>query len=122
MTEPDEQAQPFTLVTFEDADELRRENDLLRHEVRNLRSRLAHAQRTGLADGHDAAALAERQRDIDYLLDKVADLEEKAERYRKAHSDLRFLVRRVARTPLRPLFRLREGWRTLEDRYLEDEE
>lgn len=63
------------------------ENDLLAHEVRFLRARLA----------------------------ELPEIEARAE---KAERDARYVVSRLARSPLGPLLRRKEGWRVMEHEYL----
>ena len=78
-----------------DIDALRMENELLAFEVRFLKAQLAEAERL------------ENER-----------LRSRLEESERAEKDLVLLLRRLANSPLGPFFRLRQGFRTLEQRYL----
>ena len=77
-----------------DIDALRMENELLAFEVRFLKAQLAEAER---------------------LKGRLEESEHATER---AEKDLVLLLRRLANSPLGPVFRRRQGFRTLEQRYL----
>jgi hypothetical protein len=79
-----------------DLEQLRMENELLSFEVRFLRSRLGWS---GRGPGSSVS------------LNRLAHLEE-------AEQDLVLLVRRMASSPLGPLFRFKGEFRTLEERYV----
>ncbi len=78
-----------------DIDALRMENELLAFEVRFLKAQLAEAERL------------ENER-----------LRSRLEESERAKKDLVLLLRRLANSPLGPFFRLKQGFRTLEQRYL----
>ncbi len=78
-----------------DIDALRMENELLAFEVRFLKAQLAEAERL------------ENER-----------LRSRLEESERAEKDLVLLLRRLANSPLGPFFRLKQGFRTLEQRYL----
>ncbi len=78
-----------------DIDALRMENELLAFEVRFLKAQLAGAERL------------ENER-----------LRSRLEESERAEKDLVLLLRRLANSPLGPFFRLKQGFRTLEQRYL----
>ena len=79
-----------------DMDRLRMENELLAFEVRFLKARLGRS-------GKDLGSSTPLSR-ISYLAE--------------AEGDLVLLLRRLAGSPLGPLFRLKRDFRILEDRYL----
>lgn len=80
-----------------DLDALRMENELLAFEVSFLKAQLAG---TGKRWGSPGS------------LSRISHLEE-------AEQDLVLLLRRIGNSPLGPLLRRRKGFRTLEERYLE---
>ena len=79
-----------------DVDMLRMENELLAFEVRFLKARLGRS-------GKDLGSSTPLSR-ISYLAE--------------AEGDLILLLRRLASSPLGPVFRLNKTFRVLEDRYL----
>jgi hypothetical protein len=83
-----------------DADKLRMENELLAFEVRFLKARLGRS-------GKDLGSSTPLSR-ISYLVEAAADLN--------------LLLRRLATSPLGPVFRLSKSFRVLEDRYLHSRE
>jgi hypothetical protein len=83
-----------------DADELRMENELLSFEVRFLKARLGRS-------GKDLGSSTPLSR-ISYLVEAAADLN--------------LLLRRLASSPLGPVFRLNKTFRVLENRYLRSHE
>lgn len=84
----------------EDQEILAMENDLMAHEVRFLRSRIAELERE-----------SRQERRVEH--DRLRQLQ-------KAESDLRWFVQRLGESPLGWAFRLWPGFRTLESRYLSD--
>ena len=77
-----------------DIDSLRMENELLAFEVRFLKARLAESERA------------------------AAQFEDRLKEARRAEEDLVLLLRRLGSSPFGRILRLRQGFRTLEQRYL----
>lgn len=102
-------------------DALRMENELLAFEVRFIKARLADDQGAG-------AELSTLKARVEELESSNAKLEERAaeaessrallERAEKAEKDLVLLLRRLSASPLGRILRLKESFRTLEQRYL----
>ncbi|MBA3473385.1 MAG: hypothetical protein H0T57_09220 [Rubrobacter sp.] len=95
-----------------DADALRMENELLAFEVCFLKSRLAEAERLESYLEESKNRLEESER-------AVARFEDRLEEAERAEQDLVLLLRRLANSPLAPLLRFKQGFRTLEHRYLD---
>jgi hypothetical protein len=87
-----------------DIDALRMENELLALEVRFLKTQLAETERL-------KGRLEESER-------SGAQLRSQLEESERVRQDLVLLLRRLANSPLGPFFRLKQGFRTLEQRYL----
>lgn len=82
----------------DDPTRLYMENDLLKHEVRFLKGKLASAQ--------------------DQVTSREGSLpRERVNQLKRAESDIRWFVRRLASSPGRWIFRRWRGFRVLEDRY-----
>jgi hypothetical protein len=104
--------------TPNDIDELRMENELLAFEVRYLKARLAEPDR----------ARAELQARVDRLEGLAANLKQelrertispkRRRRLERAEEDLTYLLWSLSRSPLARLFRLKKGFRVLEQQYL----
>ena len=91
-----------------DIDALQMENELLAFEVRFLKAQLAEAERF---DERLRSRLEESECSL-------APLRSRLEEAERAEKDLVLLLRRLANSPLGPVLRLRQGFRTLEQRYL----
>jgi len=81
------------------------ENELLAFEVRFLKTQLAETER-----------LKSRLEESEH---SIAQLRSQLEESERAKQDLVLLLRRLANSPLGPFFRLKRGFRTLEQRYLD---
>ena len=90
---PDE----FYVVTGDDVDALRRENELLSFENQYLRSRIAEMQRE---------------------VDRLAVVEAQLAAYQGAYHDLRWLLRRMSKSPVGPVLDRFGGWQALKQRHL----
>ena len=119
-----------------DIDALRMENELLAFEVRflktqvakveQLRSRLAKVEREAEREAEQLTSrLAKAEREAEQLTSRLAKVEREAEQLRsrlakaaRAEQDLVLLLRRLANSPLGWFFRLKKGFRVLEQRYL----
>ena len=87
-----------------DIDTLRMENELLAFEVRFLKTRLAEVEQL-----RSRLAKAERE---------AGQLRSRSAKAARAEQDLVLLLRRLANSPLGWFFRLKKGFRVLEQRYL----
>jgi cell division septum initiation protein DivIVA len=100
-----------------DIDALRMENELLSFEVRFLKTQLTEGE-------HLRSRLAKAEREAEQLRSRLAKAEREAEQLRsrlakaeRAEQDLVLLLRRLANSPLGWFFRLKKGFRVLEQRY-----
>jgi septal ring factor EnvC (AmiA/AmiB activator) len=94
-----------------DADALRMENELLTFEVRFLKSRLAEAERLENQLEQSKRRLDESERSVERIEARLAQAE-------RAEQDLVLLLRRLSNSPLAPLFKRKQGFRALRERYL----
>lgn len=108
-----------------DLDALRRENELLALEVNFLRERLAKMESS---PQELSARLKQSENTVARLRRRLRKAEQSAVspsrkvRLESAERDLTTLLARLSKTPLGPLLRLRNGYRTLEQRYLKKAE
>ena len=94
------------------------ENELLAFEVRFLKAQLAEAERSVAETERLKDRLEESERSKAQLEERLAKAESAAARLEGAEGDLVSLLRRLKSSPLGPLLRRKEGFRTLEQRYL----
>lgn len=87
----------------DDIDRLRMENELLAFEVLYLKSRIAEYDRTGATP---------------ITTHETAVSEQSLQRYEDALKDLRWILRRIDRSPLGWVLRRRSGFASLKDRWL----
>ena len=102
-----------------DIDALRMENELLAFEVRFLKTQLAETERLETERLENERLENERLRSrLEESERSVAQIRSRLEESERAEKDLVLLLRRLANSPLGPFFRRRQGFRTLEQRYL----
>lgn len=95
------------------------ENELLQFEVNFLKGRVAESKRTerSLKKSINKLKSANTGRTAK-TGESVISNEERA-RLQRSHEDLVLLLRRLSKSPLGPLLRLRPAFRELEKRYLD---
>ena len=120
-----------------DADVLRMENELLAFEVGYLKTRLAEQQpvvdrverlesevrrvrEVEASLGGEMSRLRMVERRYLEVEPYARSLRDEVERLKVAEKDLQWVLRRIGSGPLRPVMRLRGGFRALEERYLGD--
>lgn len=105
-------------------DALRRENELLALEVNFLRDRLAEKENT---PSETQVRLKESEETVARLRHRIRKIEQSAipparkVRLESAERDLSTLLAHLSKSPLGPLLRLKNGYRNLEQRYLNRE-
>jgi predicted nucleic acid-binding Zn-ribbon protein len=87
------------------------ENELLAFEVRFLKTQLVEVERIKSRLEGSERRLEESER-------SVAQLKSRLEEAERAERDLVLLLKRLANSPLGRFFRLKQGFRMLEQRYL----
>ena len=116
---------PDDFYTPTDADMLRMENDLLSFEAGFLRARII------AVDEEIAAVVREKDQERAQLESRLLEASRQAaedqvvvdrtqyELMKTATGDIRWLVRRLARSPIGWALRRWGGWRVMEERWLE---
>ena len=101
-----------------DIDALRMENEFLAFEVRFLKAQLAEAKRLKSRLEESERSKAELSSRLAESERSKAELSSRLAKSERAEEDLALLLRRLGSSPLGPVFRLKQGFRTLEERYL----
>ena len=120
---------PLHTLDARDLASLQMENELLAHEVRHLRARLAQSERASeKARAAGRKELAEKLKDMrvrfkqEKKLRRASDrenarLKRRLAKARAAEDDLRWLLNRLNDSPLGPFVRRRKGYLALTDKY-----
>jgi hypothetical protein len=122
---------PLRQSSIDDLASLQMENELLMHEIRYLRARVTSAERA-VADASSAQGAAPKPANPAPVAAEARPKPAKAaaskpesgaapvaveEAHRQTEADLRWLLRRLDESPLGPLLRRKQGFRTLLSRY-----